>query len=636
MQKSFIALFLMFLLFFDFQAEAQNRQNRLGDRNFEQFQFSRALNNYNRALKRDPGNAHATKRIADIHRLTNNYEEAVKWYAKAVELEDVEPEYIFHYAQALRTQERYEEAKKYYGKYVELNPFDRRARILYGGMDKVLEIAADSMNYKIIEIPINSSASQFSPAFYKENKLVFPSSRKPPTRRRVDTWTEESFLDLYITTRYKDGGYSEPELLSGKVNQRYHEGPLTFNEDFTEMYFTRNFYEGRRRQLSEDRILKLEIFHAVLEGDEWDVKGQLPFADKEFSFGHPSLTPDGKTMYFSSDKEGGFGRGDIYVMHKNEDGSWGEPENLGEDINSEGEEAFPYIHPDGTLYFASDGRPGLGGLDIFRAVKTDDGWEVSNLGPPINSPFDDFGIIKSEDKEWGYFSSNRPGGKGTDDIYRFERRIDVFLEILVLDRLTERPIENAIVKVIDKESGEEKILETDEEGIAHFHLELDKEYTYEVEKDTYRPFSPKTVSTKEIDTTTTIRKTAHLGRFIAGDIFELENLYYDFDKYNIRPDAAVVLDRVVEILNEYPEIEIRLGSHTDSRGTKAYNQRLSERRAQSAVRYLVERGISRDRLSFRGYGETQTVNRCVEGVWCSEADHQLNRRTEIEIITGMD
>lgn len=634
----FIKILLLILITVPvLESFSQNRVMRRADRDFEKFRFSSAIERYQTVLENDPSNERAVKRLGDSYRLTNDPENAEKWYAKAIQFENIEPIYYFHYAQALRSNQNYEKARIYYGRYADLNPEDTRGQRLYDGMGEILDLISDSIGFEVENIGINTESAEFSPAFYQENGLVFPSSRAPtPSKRRADSWTDQAFLDLYLTRRLREGGYSEPELLTGEVNQRYHEGPLTFTNEYTEMYFTRNFYQGRRTRVSQEGIMKLEVFHAILKDGKWEVQGPV-FGDVEYSTAHPTLTEDGKTMYFSSDMPGGFGGGDLYVVHKNEDGEWGEPENLGESLNTEGDEVFPFIHPDGTLYFASDGRVGLGGLDIYRAVPNGDGsWEVTNLGPPINSSGDDFGIIKSEDKKWGYFSSNRQGGKGDDDIYRFNKLIEIYIEILVLNRLTELPIDSVLVNLINKETGDivEKL--TGEEGIVSFRLKADKEYEITTRKSGYTADDELTISTVDIDTSTNLQKVISMGRLIAGEVFQLRNIYYDFDRYNIRPDAALVLDKLVEILKEYPEIHIELQSHTDSRGTDAYNMVLSNNRARSAVDYLIKKGIDRERLTFRGFGERKLVNDCAEGVPCSEAEHQLNRRTEFEITKGLE
>ncbi|TVR81663.1 MAG: hypothetical protein EA412_02535 [Chitinophagaceae bacterium] len=644
-----IVLFVFgFVVLLNTVSTAQNRDIRLADRDFSTFHFSKAIEGYKKVLDKDSVNEHAIKRLADSYRLTDQFEDALKWYEKAVKIENVEPIYYFYYAQVLRSKKQYDKAKEYYLKYLMDNPSDIRARTLYQGMDSLQQIINREVEFEIYNLPINTESAEFSPAYYKDESIVFPSSVmvEQKNTRNLDSWTDRPFLNLQTVTKLFDSIYTNPQPLPGKVNQRYHEGPLTFNSDFTEMYFTRNYYNERSRQYDRDGILKLEIFHAKLADGIWEVTGAVPFSSKEFSNAHPTLTPDGNTMYFSSDREGGYGKGDIYVVHKTEDGSWGEPENLGSDINTEGEEAFPFIHSDGTLYFSSKGKIGLGGFDIYRATPNGDGWDVENVGPPINSPYDDFGFITDEFHQSGYFSSNRPEGKGSDDIYGFTRVLNHELKLFVYDSLSEDLLHGALVIVEDLVTGERDSLLTNEEGSVQFDLtknpdlqiyvsyeRAEKKTSWQMVTDT---LIRSTLFKKNILLPRPLETIADARRFVTGSVLELENLYYDYDKYHIRADAAEVLDELLLILETYPEVEIKLMSHTDSRGSLNYNKHLSMRRAQSARNYLVSAGIDPARLSFEGYGQSKPVNHCVDGVECTEEEHQLNRRTEIKVVRGIN
>lgn len=637
----------LILFCFDF-AYSQPRTLLQADRAFDRFHFQDAKALYKKVIEQDSNHLHTLKRLGDSYRLTNQLVESKKWYSRVVRFSGIDAKYYLYYAEALRAAYDYENAGKFYLKYLMDYPLDHRARALYGGVQEMQKLLSDSANYTIVNMDFNTDAAEFGSAFFANDGIVFASSRPHQMPlRRADGWFDRPFLDLYVVYKIDDDIFSNPLPFDGEVNMQYHEGPAAFNADFSEMYFTRNFYHKRSRKYDREGVLKLEIFHAEKDQNGWQVTGPVSFSSQEYSNAHPTLTADGNTMYFSSDRPGSIGTGDIYVVQRDENGEWGEPENLGPEINTEGEEAFPFIHPDGTLYFASNGHIGLGGFDIFKAKKQSDGsWDVKNLGPPINSAYDDFAFITDMQKNSGFFSSNRPGGKGSDDIYRFSRLLEHHLKILVLDSLEKTPMEGIAVIIRHAGNGDAFVLFTDAEGQVKFKLEDDPRYHVQVETDNQVLRRSYTFETAELDTSTTFRKKVYIlkeeepevapERFVTGDVIQLVNLYYDFDKYHIRPDAAEVLDDLLLILEQYPQLEIKLLSHTDSRGSDAYNLRLSSRRAQSAMNYLISAGISPDRLSFEGFGHRQPVNHCRPGVVCDEEEHQLNRRTEIEIIRGLE
>jgi len=712
-------LLLGFSLFCFVPNDTSAQQFRLNkaNRKYEQFQFRKALDIYHKVLDKYEGNSKATIRIADIHRRLGNYEKQAEWYAKVVELDEAQPIHYYYSAQALRSQEEYSKARKYYQKYAELVPDDSRGIRLADACDDISVFYSDSARYNTHQLSINSPKPDFSPAFYEQNSIVFASGRSNKAIALKDAWSNASFLDLYQSE--KQGSFTDPERLKGEVNTRFHEGPLVFTDSFRKMYFTRNAYIDASKKPSDEGIVSLNIFHAQQKNGKWkDVKG-VHFNSNQHSVGHPALTPDGDTMYFASDRKGGQGGLDIWRVSKTDSG-WGQPVNLGGKINTKGNEHFPFYHPSGKLYYASDALPGLGGLDIYRAEKQKDGFSFPhNMGYPINSTMDDFGLILQDDEKSGYFSSNREGGSGDDDIYSFNVS-GVILKGLVYDKDTEEPISLADVeliqdgdtiggkptddegrfrfqlvrgeeykvaasknyytsntktidtkkpdsnviqvdiplqkegdinlagKVVDANSGESlenvnvslqnrtdedtSTLITAADGKFSFPLDWDKEYNLMGEKPRYFLQEPVNIRTIGLEKPQTIDTIIEMYKLEPETVIELENIYFDLDKWNIRPDARAVLDKLVDLMEKYPAMTIQMRSHTDSRATDTYNKWLSFKRAESSAKYVISQGIDPSRIRAKGFGETQLVNECKDGVKCSEEKHQQNRRTEFKVI----
>lgn len=685
------------------------------------FVFDKALEYYKKFHSKNPTNFYVVNKIADIHRVLGQSAEASEWYAKAITMPEATPIQTWYYAQALRGSGKYELAKKYYEKYAEDNPTDSRPKRISEGLVNLGSYFRDTASFSIINIEINTPFADFSPIWYKNNGIAFVSSRTE-SKKTDNRWSGgQSFLDLYkadFDTLKKKFG--QPELFKGKVISDYHEGPMAFDSSFTKIVFTRNNLI-KKTKTSESGIIKLNLFESTITNDVFDKPKRLPFNSPEYSCGHPTLTKDGNLLIFASDMPGGKGGQDLYYSEFS-GGTWGEPVNLGADINTEGDEVFPFLHEDGTLYYASDGLAGLGNLDVYAAKKTaDKQWGFpKNIGAPINSQYDDFAFIYNKDKNSGFFTSNRPNGKGDDDIYFFDNR-QFLLKVYVYDKLTGEPISGSMVRLA--ENGDTLITQnTDEKGYTIFKTPKGPEYTFKASKDGYKdnyvtfdsgnsatdtvkiplmrngfilealvvdkttqqPIDAAVVlvkndKTKDVDSSKvtglngkaypfilannnytikadkfgyflvspvnistfnvqgdTIKVKLELSYLAAGAIVKLENIYYDFDKSNIRKDAAEELDRLVEIMEKYPQMKIEMRSHTDSRGSDAYNMKLSQNRATSAAKYLVKKGIKQTRIAYKGYGETLPVNNCTNDYPCSEAEHQLNRRTEFKVLVQPD
>ncbi len=406
-------LWMLLLVFCANALQAQNGNLKKANTFYEAMEYSKAIEFYKKALKKSKKNKDATAKIADCYRLTSNYAKAAYWYEKATKLDEDNAELKYYYGQALMSNKEYEKAQWAFQEYAHLNPSDSRAIRYLEWCQNIDQYLVDSSEYIIEVAKFNSKESDFGPSFYNEG-IAFASARPTSSIDRQDGWTGESYLDIF-TAANTSGEWSMAEEIVGKSKSKFHEGPACFSQNFTKMYFTRNVM-GKGKS---GKIALLKIFESRLRNNEWVDPQELSFNSKnnEFSVGHPSISQDDKTLYFTSDMAGGYGGKDLYMVKKR-NGSWGTPQNLGPEINTEGDEMFPFIHPDGTLYFASNGHGGFGGLDVFASSKDGKIWsKTENLGYPINSAQDDFGLILSENKQEGFIASNRQGGNGSDDIY---------------------------------------------------------------------------------------------------------------------------------------------------------------------------------------------------------------------------
>ncbi len=495
--------------------------------------------------------------------------------------------------------------------------------------------------YTIKNLEINTKESDFGTAFLGKDKVIFAA----PTDNTMivkKTWKDngQQFLDLYTGLITSDRQVIDKKRMLGDVNTKYHEAGVAVTKDLKTIYYTANNFYQKQYLTDSSGVNNLQMFRASLDvSGKWINKEKLPFNHVEYSVGHPALSHDDKKLYFVSDMPGGYGSVDIYVVDINEDGSFGEPVNLGSRINTEGRDMFPYIDKDNVLYFSSDGREGYGELDIYASKIYDHTVAVPiNLESPINSVADDFAFIIDDEKDRGFFSSNRDEGKGDDDIYSFLASPGLYFECIqeitgiVRSESSGEPIPSATVELRDQ-NGE--VLETttasSSDGSYTFNNALcDSSYVIVGMHKGYLN-DEQTVNTLNDVDTQALKVDLNLpDQFISNKV-NINTIYFDFDRFNIRKDAAKELDKVVQVMNEYPALLIEAGSHTDSRGKDKYNKKLSEKRAKSTVDYIVSKGIDASRITYQGYGETQLVNECSNGVKCSDEQHQLNRRTEFKI-----
>ena len=691
-----------------------------GDEAYEYYALAKAIEHYQKAWEADTSYHEAKLKMARCYHLLNDHPQAVHWYGQVADNKRV----FFradklYYAQALESEKQYQAAQQWYRAYSKevSNPELAQNKKLSDAQRSALY--QDSAYYNVVSLKANSPQSDFAPS-YVDQGIVFASARQGTSLLKpAYGWNKQAFLDLYYAPVDDLGQLGPLQRLDKEVNSRYHEGPATFYDSAQTMIFTRNNYFKKKKGKSSQGVVYLQLFTADRVDSsmtEWENVRPFPYNSEEYSVCHPSVTPDGQRLYFVSDKPGGFGGTDVYSCDwKN--GAWGEPVNAGTAINTDGNELFPFIHASGDLYFASDGHAGLGGLDLYKIHWTDRKTATpDNLGYPINTPYDDFGLVLDETEERGFLSSTRGKDGVNDDLYRLFINVPktVVVTGTVVDRHTQEKLPQARLEVQNQQGKVVKEVQTNADGL--YTLELPWEATYQLvasrsgfeeyqQSLTLEKESPEatvlpltrilqvygTLNDREADTPVkgikltlrdvetqeeqeqvtgddgayafelqpykeyelAIRKRKFFNQVITfdtkdpnqrsievapeveeiviGKAIALDDIYYASGKWDIQPAAARELDKLVKILIDNPTVEIELSSHTDARGSAASNATLSDRRAKSAMDYVVSQGIEASRISGKGYGEERLINQCADGVACSNEEHQQNRRTEFAV-----
>lgn len=619
------------------------------DAQYDLYNYDKAVVLYTEAYQKKK-TLRSVERLAESYRLMRDYKQAESWYAILISMEGAKPEAFRWYAEMLKNNSKYSEAKIQYTKYgslalnlttAQFNQLD----VWQKSCDSAVKWMRNPKTIAIInEKTLNSSQADWAAVNY-DNSVVFTSDRikveteslstgKPffkfDTGKRPDKkiygWTGNEYLRVY--QKNKDN----ISLFPLNTGTDYHIGATSFSNDGNEVYFTLTRIPKKiERVKNAPSTINIEIFSSKKKNNVWGEPEPFRYNNtQQWSVGEPFLSKDGTTLFFISDKPDGKGGTDIYYCKRTTDGNWGEAINLAA-VNTPGNERSP-MTDNSHFYFSTDGSIGMGGLDIYKAKITDKGIStIENMGYPINSPQDDFAFNLTE-KLKGYFASNRDGGLGSDDIYSFIEQLKLAfrLEGTVFNKETNLPLANAVVS-LNKLNGSLLKFQTDETGRFKFNLDEDTDYDLLADKTNFRNVTAN-LTTKGLTDSKVIKKDLYLSRIVIDSAIRLENIYYDFDKSNIRPDAAKELDKLVTILRENPTIWIELGSHTDSRGKDQYNQWLSQSRANSAVQYIIDKGIEKSRITAKGYGESRPVNQCVNGAKCTEEDFQLNRRTEFKIV----
>jgi outer membrane protein OmpA-like peptidoglycan-associated protein/tetratricopeptide (TPR) repeat protein len=634
--KNYILVCIVLMV--NLTAFAQYGKQKKADTLFNKFSFVKAAGVYLELIENDYNADYATRRLADCYAYLRDPQNAAKYYKKAVEQDKVPVEYYYNYAQALRGIEDYKESRVWMKRFKDSGGVANTNRFSKDG-DFISSVFNAKQQYFLSKVDFNSKFSDFG-AYEKDNKIYFTSSRDEGVSiKRLYGWNEQPFLDVYVFDKTVKGGneVDHNSKVKGDVNSIFHDGPVVLSNDGKTMYFSRNNFNKNVEGKDDKGITNLKIFRATLQDSLWTDLEDLHFNSDDYSVGHPALNSDETKLYFASDMPGGQGGSDIYYASISEDGSIGEPQNLGDVVNTDGNEVFPNLNNEGSLFFSSDGHLGLGLLDVFGSIMNEDNVivDIINLGTPVNSSKDDFSFTMNPDGLTGYFASNRAGGKGDDDIYAYNRVPLLNVEGVVSDAINNEPIPNAIITLYDSDNKQIAYMETDEKGFYEINIDRDSDYKIVGSQKKYHDDS-KTFTSKNIDTNVTTI-TADLVLNPVEDVVilaELNTIYFDFDKHNIRPDAALELDKIVKLMNEtYPGMVIRIESHTDSRGTLTYNDKLSIDRANSTYEYIVSQGVDASRITeHEGFGERRLTNGCDGSVNCEEDNHQLNRRTEFIVI----
>lgn len=590
-------------------------------------------------------------RIGEAYRVIGNNRQAEIWFEKAIKKEYGDPIIYLKFGEVLMIQEEYDKALTQFEEYKKLVPADPTVTDKIKSCELARQWVASPTGYVVEPVDFtNSKFNDFSPAFGSEDYgiLYFTSSRPGTVGNKTHMATGESFTDIFSTERDRKNTWSTPKPVLGEVNSEFEEGSSSLTSDYKTMYFTRCRVNKRDK-------LGCEILFAQNQDGTWIKPEKIPIAGDSIVVAHPSISSDGLTLLFVSDMPGGFGQTDIWKVTRNStNDSWGEPINLGNEINTPGKEMFPFAHHEGSIYFSSDGRQGMGGLDVFKASqKKDGGWDVTNMRYPVNSSADDFGVIFQSEKEAGYLTSRRKGGRGGDDIYQFYLPPILFnITGIVKDDKTDKTIAQATVKLIGSD-GTNLSVETSADGVFKFVLTPSTDYVMVSQRNGYLNGKGKE-TTRGLTASKDFTATLYMAS--TAKPIELPNIFYDYGRWELRPESMVSLDKLVETLNDNPNITIELGSHTDSRGTDAFNYELSQKRAQSVVDYLIEKGIAQDRLKAKGYAASnpKTIDARIEQSYSylkegsvlndafinaleseeqREVCHQLNRRTEFKVLS---
>ena len=633
-KNTLILLFIIASQVISAQYGAQKR----ADYFFSQFSYAKAIPLYEEMLKGNFNTSHAHKQLAECYLLIRDFNKAMPHFKAIIDNADIPTDYYFKYAMALHSNGQTKEAAKWLRKYKKFNKNDSRVKRFLQDGNFASVVFNSRERYEVKDLPFNTSGSDFGTFLFK-GKLYFASTRVDEGSQKTYGWNGEPWLDIFSI---EEGNPSAiPTLLKGDVNSKYHESSLVFSTDYkndTIIYYTRNNYFKNKEGYGLEKDNNLKIYKAELQDGEWKTVKSLRINNDYYSTGHPAISPDRKRLYFASDRPGGYGGTDIYYSEIHPRGGILEPVNAGPIINTEGNEMFPFINKEGKLFFSSDGHVGFGQLDVFSSIIDVDGnfVDIINLGRPINSSADDFGFFAEANGINGYISSNRKGGKGSDDIYKFEFTPSLAVEGIVRDAINNQPLDNVAITLFDQKTNE-KVGQTitDENGKYKMFISRKRNYMIEAVRKTH-PHKNVFFNTHETSRATKV-KTLDIMlepvldvKLLAG----LNKIYFDFNKSNIRPDAALELDKVVKLMTEtYPYMVIKLESHTDPIGSHSYNDALSERRAKSTYDYLINKGVQKHHIvSYKGYGKRMPINDCTSKEDCSPEELELNRRAEFPVI----
>jgi outer membrane protein OmpA-like peptidoglycan-associated protein/tetratricopeptide (TPR) repeat protein len=606
-----------------------------GKEDYNNLMYAKAKGKFNKAIQKKPESYESLRMLALTLQKMKDYEGAEKAFELAMNYPQVTLDDKYNYATLLMSRDKHSQAESIFREYITERPGDEVAAAMLESCQFIELFQDDTTLFKIEALPLMGNFSMFSPVTYGQG-VVYTAER--PVKNGENPWTGNSYNDIYYAKSSGDG-FSSQQALAGVFNGKYNDGPIAFNAAQDYAVFTRSnsSNNGNKRKKNDQNFNNLFLYSTQKLNDVWTTANELPFNSEDFSCMHPALSRNGDTLYFSSDMNGGHGLLDLYMTTFN-GLEWTEPQNLGTVINTAANDVFPAIGPTGELYFSSDGHPSLGSLDIFKSERIDDVWrKPRNLNYPINSTNDDFSYSYNIADSTGYFSSNR---EGIDKVYQFRKKPSGKVYIHGTAMTTDRmPLAGVDIVLIDMQTGEIiREFTTDEDGKFDLELQPDKLYKIEGKKEGFftKTYERSTVDQYEDEDVELIFEMKELivtdpnsdFGVDAKGIYEVENIYYDYNSDVIRADAATELDKLIQIMFDNPSIHIELHSHTDARGTDEYNKTLSDKRARSAKAYMVINGVDPKRIGTRGYGESRILNKCKNDVECTEEEHQQNRRTE--------
>ena len=645
-QKIIYTILLSFTLCF---AHAQQKRIKSATKKYDKLAYIKTSEVLLEVVENGFESVDVLQKLGDSYYFNSKMEDAVKWYGKLVALEsDIDPEYYYRYATALKTMGGYMASDKWMDKFKGLKPNELRSK-LYGAKGDYISFIESISRYDIkpVNLSINTPFSDFGTAQI-DNKIIFASAKGGG---ELHSWSEQPFLDLYSAEKQSDSVYNNITSLKGKINSIYHDSSVAITQNDSLLFFTRNNFFKNKYGKDREGVNRLKLFRAKkIAGKGWGEIQPVHFNSDDYSVAHPTISADGTKLYFASDMVGTLGLSDIFVVDINTDGSLGTPVNLGASINTEAQETFPFINKNGDLYFSSNGYPGLGGLDVYVVkgleahlkTKNTNKHLAVNIGRPVNSKADDFAFFENTDTKEVFFSSNRKGGKGNDDIYSFiKSRCEQEVSVIVKEDKVNNAIVQATLILYDEDGNELQKVASNIEGNYTFSLECNKEYLLRGAKEAY-------ISSEKRFNTSSKPEDLQIALVLVKDIqtikpcddlantLDIPVVYFDYDKYDITKSATVELEKVLVVLRQYPSMNLQIRSHTDCRGTYKYNMELSEKRAKATRNYLINKGVDANRIQASGFGESQLLDNC-KCKTCTEMQHQKNRRSEfiIDSINGI-